>query len=88
MSIDYSSEGTHHDSEPDYDELSDHSSEKSIDMPDHLVFEEDDSEEDDMPHPSLQDIVEQLEAWVAPNTDSDFYELRGHSFSCNWCLHN
>jgi len=86
MSIDYGSQGTAH-TAPDYDELSNRrdSSEPPNNIPDHLVFEEDDEEDI---HLSLQDIVEQLEAWVVPNTDGDFYDLREHLFTFDKHLHD
>ncbi|KAG1745530.1 uncharacterized protein EDB91DRAFT_1246408 [Suillus paluster] len=63
-------------SDIDCDESSDHSyaSETPINIPENFIFDEE-ADDDEYLHLSLQDIAEQLNAWADPNGDGDFYDV-------------
>ncbi|KAG1781383.1 hypothetical protein EV702DRAFT_1042484 [Suillus placidus] len=63
-------------SDIDCDESSDHSYalETPISIPDNFVFDED-ANDDEYLHLSLEDIAAQLDAWANPKADGDFYDI-------------
>lgn len=80
MDVDDDSQDTHGESGSRHSsESSDRLSQQSMDSDgaNHLLFEDDEDESQDL-HLSLEDIKEQLEAWAEPNTDGDFYEMRSY----------